>query len=108
MVARAQQRRAVRRHLERVLGVDWEMVYLITVRTYRTRPHRIMMNPRATATCIVLLLATGCPKQPEFGMEAPGRPALTWQHDDTDSTEKPVTDAAQGEGNGTGAAGRVP
>jgi tetratricopeptide (TPR) repeat protein len=71
------------------------MMYLVTVRTYRTRPHRIVMHPRTTAACMLLLLATGCPKQPEFSMEAPGRPALTWHNDDTDATEKPVTDAAK-------------
>jgi len=54
-----------------------------------------MMNPRTATVCAVLLLATGCPKQPEFGMEAPGRPTVTWRHDETDSTEKPAADAAK-------------
>jgi len=56
----------------------------------RNRPHNMMTNPRTAAVCVGLLLATGCPKQPEFGMEAPGRPAVTWRHKDSGASEKSV------------------
>jgi hypothetical protein len=75
------------------LLLDREVVYLVTLRMVRNRPHNIVKLPRGTAVCAMLLLATGCPKRPEFGMEAPGRPAVTWQHDDTGTTEKPMANA---------------
>jgi tetratricopeptide (TPR) repeat protein len=43
---------------------------------------------QAAAVCVGLVLVAGCPKQPKFGMEAPGRPAITWQHEDGGSSEK--------------------
>jgi tetratricopeptide (TPR) repeat protein len=41
------------------------------------------LSGRAAATCAVLPLIAACATRPEFGMEAPGRPAVTWQSEDT-------------------------
>lgn len=47
----------------------------------------------AAAVCAALVVVAGCPKQPEFGMEAPGRPAITWQNEGVGSSEKPNAQA---------------
>jgi tetratricopeptide (TPR) repeat protein len=41
----------------------------------------------------VLLLASGCPKQPQLEMEAPGRPAVTWQNETGDAAPVPDVQA---------------
>jgi len=56
------------------------------------RPMLVSLRVPA-AVCAGFVLLAGCPKQPEFGMEAPGRPAITWKHEDGGSSEKPNAQA---------------
>jgi tetratricopeptide (TPR) repeat protein len=45
---------------------------------------------------LVLALAAGCATRPKLGMEAPGRPAVTWQHETEDSpAAKPAAPAGR-------------
>lgn len=44
---------------------------------------------RTAVTVAALLLAPACATQPQFGMEAPGRPAVTWQNENDDSSPAP-------------------
>lgn len=43
---------------------------------------------RIRAVIAALLLTTGCPRQPQLSMEAPGRPSVTWQNEDGGASEK--------------------
>ena len=46
---------------------------------------------RAAAGLAALLWAVGCMTQPRVGMEAPGRPAVTWRNEDGRQAEEPQT-----------------
>ena len=52
------------------------------------RPHPVTFSrPRTLLALAVLLLVSACATRPQLGMEAPGRPAVTWQFGDGASTE---------------------
>jgi len=47
----------------------------------------------AAAAVAAPVLASGCVTQPQLGMEAPGRPVVTWQSENGDASEKPDVQA---------------
>ena len=46
-------------------------------------------SARAATTLAALLWAAGCVTRPHLGMEAPGRPAVTWHHDEDTPPAEP-------------------
>ena len=48
---------------------------------------------RTARICAVLLLAAGCAAHTEFGMESPGRPSITWQAEEPETSPTPNAQA---------------